>query len=121
MQWIIHSNCRFLKIINETHQGRVDYFLRIYKLECILLHNTFLSATVFSFYMFTFLMLNNPQITHFFRHPCFRFSFIFRYFKVFQVSQVFTCGLSDLLSCGRLCQNSSTCIVSCISIDQLLF
>ena len=134
-------NCRFLKIINETHQGRVDYFLRIYKLECILLHNIFLSATVFSFYMFTFLMfrkLNNPQITHFFRHPCFRFSFIFRYYKVFQVSQVCTCGLSDLLSCGRfvgcfciarilvssehkLCQNSSTCIVSCISIGQLLF
>jgi len=25
-------------------------------LECILLHNTFLSATVFSFYIFTFLM-----------------------------------------------------------------
>jgi hypothetical protein len=24
-------------------------------------------------------------------------SFIFRYFKVFQVSQMFTCGLSDLL------------------------
>jgi hypothetical protein len=24
-------------------------------------------------------------------------SFIFRYFKVFQVSQIFTCGLSDLL------------------------
>jgi hypothetical protein len=110
-------------------------------LECILLHNTFLSATVFSFYMFTFSMfrkLNKPQLTHFFRHPCFRFSFIFRYFKVFQVSQMFTCGLSDLLSCGRfvgcfciarilvssehkLCQNSSTCIVSCIYIDQLLF
>ena len=53
---------------------------------------------------------------------------------------MFTCGLSDLLSCGRfvgcfciarilvssehkLCQNSSTCIVSCtcIYIDQLLF
>ena len=110
-------------------------------MECILLHNTFLSATVFSFYMFTFSMfrkLNKPQLTHFFRHPCFRFSFIFRYFKVFQVSQMFTCGLSDLLSCGRfvgcfciarilvssehkLCQNSSTCIVSCIYIDQLLF
>jgi hypothetical protein len=27
----------------------------------------------------------------------FRFSFIFRYFKVCQVSQTFTCGLSDLL------------------------
>jgi hypothetical protein len=36
-----------------------------YKLECILLHNTFLSATVFSFYMFTFLMLRKykPQLT----------------------------------------------------------
>jgi hypothetical protein len=29
--------------------------------------------------------------------PSFRFSFILRYFKVFQVSQIFTCGLSDLL------------------------
>jgi hypothetical protein len=54
------------------------------------------------------------------------------------VSQMFICGLSDLLSCGRfvgcfciarilvssehkLCRNSSTCIVSCIYIDQLLF
>jgi hypothetical protein len=33
---------------------------------CILLYNTFLSATVFSFYIFTFLMfrkLNKPQLT----------------------------------------------------------
>ena len=54
------------------------------------------------------------------------------------MSQMFICGLSDLLSCGRfvgcfciarilvssehkLCQTSSTCIVSCINIDQLLF
>ena len=54
------------------------------------------------------------------------------------MSQMFTCGLFDLLSCGRfvgcfciarilvssehnLCQNSSTCIVSYIYIDQLLF
>jgi hypothetical protein len=47
-------------------KGRVDY-LRIYKLECILLHNTFSSTTVFSFYIFTFLMfsklLNQPQLT----------------------------------------------------------
>ena len=122
-------------------------------MEYILLHNTFLSATVFSFYIFTFLMfrkLNKPQLTHFFSafdsrlyldiSRSFKWieSFIFRYFKVFQVSQMFTCGLSDLLSCGRfvgcfciarilvssehkLCQNSSTCIVSCIYIDQLLF
>jgi hypothetical protein len=58
-------------------------------------------------------------------------SFIFRYFKVFQLSQMFTCGLCDLLSCGRfvgcfciarilvssehkLCQIWNTCIVSCI-------
>ena len=35
-------------------------------MECILLHNIFLSATVFSFYIFTFLMfrkLNKPQLT----------------------------------------------------------
>ena len=112
-------------------------------------HNTFLSPTVFSFYMFTPLMfrkLNKPQLTknkqqHFIGIRAFDSrlyldisrsfkwieSFIFRYFKVFQVSQIFTCGLSDLLSCGRfciarilvssehkLCQNSNTCIVSCI-------
>jgi len=64
--------------------------------------------------------------------------FIFRYFKVFQVSQMFTCGLSDLLSCGRfvgcfciarilvsfehkLCQNSNTCIVSCIYWSNAIF
>ena len=65
-------------------------------------------------------------------------SFIFRYFKVFQVSQIFTCGLSDLLlfSVGslvvfvlreyvlkvhilvnsehKLYQIWNTCIVSCI-------
>jgi hypothetical protein len=44
----------------------VGLFLRIYKLECILLHNTFLSATVFSFYIFIFLMfrkLNKPQLS----------------------------------------------------------
>jgi hypothetical protein len=65
-------------------------------------------------------------------------SFIFRYFKVFQLSQMFTCGLSDLLllavdslvvfvlreyilivhilvnSEHKLCQIRNTCIVSCI-------
>jgi hypothetical protein len=39
-------------------------------------------------------------------------SFIFRYFKVFQVSQMFTCGLSDLLSCGRF--------VGCFCIARIL-
>ena len=67
-------------------------------------------------------------------------SFIFRYFKVFQVSQMFTCGLSNLLllvvgslvvfvlweyilkvhilvsSEHKLCQIWNTCIVSCILI-----
>jgi hypothetical protein len=58
-------------------------------------------------------------------------SFIFRYFKVFQLFQVFTCGLSDSLvvfvlreyilkvhilvsSEHKLCQIRNTCIVSCI-------
>jgi len=54
-------------------------------------------------------------------------SFIFRYFKVFQVSQMFTYGLSDLLlreyilkvhvlvsSGHKLCQIWNTYIVSCI-------
>ena len=87
-------------------------------MECILLHNTFPSATVLPFYIFTFLMfrkLNKPQLTKF-KHNFigirafdsrlyldisrsfkWKESFIFRYFKVFQVSQMFTCGLSDLL------------------------
>jgi hypothetical protein len=81
------------------------------------------SATVFSFYIFTFLIyrkLNKPQLTknkqqniisiHAFdsrlyldiwRSFKWKESFIFRYFKVCQVSQMFTCGLSDLLSCDR--------------------
>jgi hypothetical protein len=65
-------------------------------------------------------------------------SLIFRYFEIFQVSQMFTCGLSDLLflavgslvvfvlreyilkvhvlvsSEHKLCQIWNTCIVSCI-------
>ena len=38
-------------------------FLRIYKLECILLHNTFPSAKVFSFDIFTLLMFRKPNTT----------------------------------------------------------
>ena len=141
-------------------------------MECILLYNTFfLSATVFSFIIFTFLMfrkLNKPQLT---KHKQQNFigirafdsrlyldisrsfkwieSFIFRYFKVFQLSQMFTCGLSDflLLAVGslvvillqeyilevhilvsseyKLCQTWNTCLVSCIywsivSLNKLL-
>jgi hypothetical protein len=74
---------------------------------------------VFSFYIFTFLMfrkLNKPQLTKIKQQNCigirafdshlyldmsrsfkWKESFIFRYFKVFQVSQMFTCDLSDLL------------------------
>jgi hypothetical protein len=67
-------------------------------------------------YIFTLLMFRKPnkttinknKMTNFYRSTSFRFSnisrfskwkesFIFRYFKVFQVSQIFTCGLSDLL------------------------
>ena len=67
-------------------------------------------------YIFTLLMFRKPnkttinknKMTNFYRSTFFRFSFIFRYFKVFQVkrivyiqifqvSQIFTCGLSDLL------------------------
>ena len=40
---------------------------------------------------------NKTTIKKNYRSTCFRFSFTFRYFKVFQVSQMFTCGLSDLL------------------------
>jgi hypothetical protein len=56
-------------------------------------------------YIFTPLMfrkpnktiINNNKRTNLYRSTSFRFSFILRYFKVFQVSQIFTCGLSDLL------------------------
>ena len=56
-------------------------------------------------YIFTLLMfrksnkttINKNKTTNFYLSKSFRFSFIFRYFKVFQVSQIFTCGLSDLL------------------------
>ena len=97
-------------------------------------------------YIFTLLMFRKPnkttinknKTTNFYRSTSFRFSFIFRYFKVCQVSQTFTCGLSDLLlvaigslvvfvlqeyilkvhipvsSEHKLCQIWNTCIVSCI-------
>jgi hypothetical protein len=65
-------------------------------LECILLHNTFPSAEVFLFYISTLLMFKKPnkttinknKTTKFYRHSCFRFSFIVRYFKVFQVKRI---------------------------------
>jgi hypothetical protein len=41
--------------------------------------------------------INKNKTTNLYRSTSFRFSFIFRYFKVFQVSQIFTCDLSDLL------------------------
>jgi hypothetical protein len=41
--------------------------------------------------------INKNKMTIFYRSTSFRFSFIFRYFKVFQLSQIFTCGMSDLL------------------------
>jgi hypothetical protein len=100
-------------------------------------------------YIFTLLMfrksnkttINKNKTTNCYRPTSFRFSFIFRYFKVFQVSQIFTCSLSDwlLLAVGslvvfvlreymlkvyihvssehKLCQIWNTCIVSC----KLLF
>jgi uncharacterized membrane protein len=82
--------------------------------------------------------INKNKNTNLYRSTSFRFSFIFRYFKVFQVFQMFTCGLSDLLllavgslvvyvlreyilkvqilvsSEHKLCQIWNTCIVSCI-------
>jgi hypothetical protein len=140
-------------------------------LECILLHNTFPSAAVFSFYIFTFLMfrkLNKPQLTknkqqnfigirafdsRLYLDISWSFkwieAFMFRYFKVFQLSQMFTYGLSDLVllvvgslvvfvlreyilkvhilvsSEHKLCQTRNTCLVSCIywsiaSLNKLL-
>ena len=56
-------------------------------------------------YVFTLLMFRKPNKTTINKNKTtisywstsFRFSFIFRYFKVFQVSEIFTCGLSNLL------------------------
>jgi hypothetical protein len=132
-------------------------------LECILFNNTFLSATVFSFYIFTFLMfrkLNKTQLTKNKQQNCigirafdsrlyldisrsFKWieSFIFRYFKVCQLSQMFTSDLSDLLLLAvgslvvfvlreyilkvhilvsfehKLYQTWNTCLVSCIYLS----
>ena len=130
-------------------------------MECIFLHNTFPSAkSVFILYFYLFNVqkkLNKPQLTKIKQQNVigirafdsrlyldisrsfkWKESFIFRYFKAFQVSQMFTCGLSDLLGCGRfvgcvciariyfkrvhilvssehkLCQIWNTCTVSCI-------
>ena len=88
-------------------------------MECILLHITFLSATVFSFYIFKYLMfrkLHKPPLTNNKQQNVIGIRaldsrlyldisrsfkwievFMFKYFKVFQLSQMFTCGLSDLL------------------------
>jgi hypothetical protein len=88
-------------------------------------------------YIFTLLMFRKPNKTtinknktrNFYRSTSFRFLFIFKYFKIFQVSQIFTCGLSDLLlvvfalreyilkvhilvnSEDKLCQIWNTCTV----------
>ena len=132
-------------------------------MECILFNNTFLSATVFSFYIFTFLMfrkLNKTQLTKNKQQNCigirafdsrlyldisrsFKWieSFIFRYFKVCQLSQMFTSDLSDLLLLAvgslvvfvlreyilkvhilvsfehKLYQTWNTCLVSCIYLS----
>jgi hypothetical protein len=56
------------------------------------------SATVFSFYIFTFLMfrkLNKPQLTKI-KQQNFIGIRAFDSRKVFQFSQMLTCGLSDL-------------------------
>ena len=99
-------------------------------MACILLHNTFPSATVFSFYIFTFLIfrkLNKPQLTNIkqqnfigirafdsrlyldiSRSFKWKESFIFRYFKVCQVSQMFTCGLTDTCFIQKIYAPSSS-------------
>jgi hypothetical protein len=40
--------------------------------------------------------INKNKMTNFYRETSFRFSFIYRYFKVFQVPQMLTYGLYDL-------------------------
>ena len=96
-------------------------------MECILLHNTFPSATVLSFYIFTCLMfrkLNKLQL-RFFK---WKDSFIFRYIKVFQVSLVVFVLREYILkvhilvrSEHKLCQIWNTCIYWSIAfINKLL-
>jgi putative effector of murein hydrolase LrgA (UPF0299 family) len=88
-------------------------------------------------YIFTLLMFRksnkttiNNKTTNFYRSMSFWFSlyldiswsfkwkesFIFRYFKVFQVSQIFTCGLSDLLLLAVVGR-----FISCFCIARIHF
>jgi hypothetical protein len=72
---------------------------------CNLYNNSVVAKIYGMTYIFTLLMfrksnkttINKNKTANFYRSTSFRFSFIFIYFKVFQVSQIFTCGLSDLL------------------------
>jgi hypothetical protein len=72
---------------------------------CNLYNNSVVAKIYGMTYIFTLLMfrksnkttINKNKTANFYRSTSFRFSFIFIYFKVFQVSQMFTCGLSDLL------------------------
>jgi hypothetical protein len=89
---------------NLLYQIRANSFVSI--IMYLNLYNNSVVEKIYGMaYIFTLLMFRKPnkttinknKTTHFYRSTSFRFSFIFRYFKVFQVSQIFTCGLSDLL------------------------
>ena len=83
--------------------------IKLTRKECILLHNTFPSAKVFSLYIFTLLMFRRPNKTrinknktiHFYRHTYFRLSNVDLWFVWF------------VITCGRF-QIWNTCIVPCI-------
>jgi hypothetical protein len=75
------ATCWFLKIINSILTGLTDYLKKSTVGVYSLLHS-YLSCS--------------DWVNYWHQHTSFWFSFIFRWFMVFQVSQMFTYGLSDL-------------------------
>ena len=97
-------------------------FLRIYKLECILLHNTFPSAKVFSFYIFTLLMFRKPNTTTINKNKTIHFIAIrpFSSRLYLDISRSFKClkfspiwSVWFVITCGRF--------VSCFCIGRIHF
>ena len=68
----------------------LDFVFLLYRFRWILFSFRFVSFR-FSAYQYAFILYVYPfnvQKTQLYRHSCFRFSFIYRYFKVFQVKRI---------------------------------